>query len=470
MKKINILIILIMLSTSAISELIIDDIHVIYVPDYMEVNESNKIWAKSNDPEQTINMTATLLIEQEQIEFIKDYTLQEAHLYVTNEEEEDIPYTISVFESAHSQIINVGDDELNTYERIINNDIYGFEWEHLNVSHTQGTIESDLICPYIKLNKGIPTIRGIAYLYDSNGTLNYNYGDEITITNTNYENICLQTSILFTENVTSPFKKYFGFECTNCDIATTNIDLGIDDNGVINHTSFTQTTINDTRINETINFMFDALAVESAIVDVHTGTLKFRIPYYLNITLIDNYNTSFNPIFNYIYLQNSSSTTNYADIGTTLGNILSFGLLSNTNSLDQTLTFWSEMNENNKATIKLYEKGNYSINLLTLKTFQPNAWDDYEFIKPQYTDQDINTRLTSDLIITKETDSEVLIQASEYELNKAGLIINWVKIIIFLVIAIIGIIIAFYTPNPIVAISILITIILPTIAVLLNLK
>ena len=72
--------------------------------------------------------------------------------------------------------------------------------------------------------------------------------------------------------------------------------------------------------------------------------------------------------------------------------------------------------------------------------------------------------------LTNKSNTTVRIQASEYELNKSMIIFNWVKWFIFLIIAIVGIVGAFFTPNPILAISVLLTVILPLLYTLLGLK
>jgi len=201
-------------------------------------------------------------------------------------------------------------------------------------------------------------------------------------------------------------------------------------------------TTNDT--DSSMRIQIYNITDDSLVYDINF-TQKFRTPFYIDISLYSTKNTTFETNFDYIYLRSVSSITNYSILGSTFTTGIFKFISSATKKLDYTETFWGEVVDNT-AKIKLYEAGNYSINLLSMKTFIP-GWG-YEFYKPQYSSEAVNTKLDSSVSFELETNSTVKILLSEYEANKSDFFFNILKWLFIILIFCFGIFISFKSPAP----------------------
>lgn len=420
--------------------------HTLNYPYYFDVNVSEEITIENGLT--IVDQTAYILISGNVTYFNKVNDNQTFQLYLTGSEEKDEPYFIQVFNSSITQEQeNSSDNSRESFLTVDNQTSFGFRIISTD-GHNISSFENHDACPYIKKQTGNPIIKTFVS-YDNGTDLVYtNSSTTHTVVNTGYEYICLDTSHIYQDNVAN-YSEYFGFWCTNCD-ASNKLRLGIDTSSLANN-SITFENQGDAMINNTANnYMLIAFELEGDPEEEFTGVFKFRTPYYVNLTLYNSQNTTFNTNFNYIYLRNVSSYTSMsASIETStnvVNSITSFGGLVGRNKIDTKLTYWGEVEENS-AIVKLYEAGNYSITLLTVKTFVNNGWSD-EFTKPQYTSSKVETILDSNLIIESKNNLTANVLLSEYEANKAGYLINIVKTVIVVVLLLAGIGLSFLTPQP----------------------
>lgn len=429
------IIVTILLFSLLISNVIAD--HTLSFDNYLDVNETSKLeLIQSNG----LNETAILSISDELI--IMNKTPDNHHfVYVTSTKEEDVPFSINIFRSNQTFFNETfGDLSGESYIELSNNG-YAYVSKYHNESVIKDSYENSLLCPLMYAYKGTPILKGFVAVNVS-GNLTYYYGSSQILTGDDYQSQCISVEFQYPENMTN-FTNYYGAYCTNCGVIV-KIRGSVDTNSTYNNKSFTSINSTSPLIPyETGNFRGTFLYVQTDIFESYTDTLKFRLPYYINISLQEtDINSTFNTDFNYLILSESEITNNLDQTGQQIGDsldtitkIISFGSITglSSSSMDTTEVFWCKLNNYN-CQVKLYELGNYSIKLLTMKTFK-EGWN-YEFIKPQYTDSKIETTIDSNLELTNKTNTNVKILMSEYESNKAGFIFNivkWVFVLIILV-------------------------------------
>lgn len=267
----------------------------------------------------------------------------------------------------------------------------------------------------------IPTLQATSQTYDLNynNYMDINSSQHIFITTSNI--ITDENAELFIENQTINFSK------TNY-----SFDLYL-------------SSINENDINYSINI---TNTTTGNLTKQFNGVFKFRKPYYITIQLYSEDNTTFKTNFNYLYLKNldTTSTTTYSALGSAFSTGILGWISSASRRIDYTEVFWGEV-IGNEAVIKLYDTGNYSVTLLSLKTFKPDAWE-YEFIKPQYTKSKVETTIDSSLYFGLKTDGVAKIRLSSYEVLKSDFFFNIFKWTILLVITMLLLIASFYSPSP----------------------
>lgn len=127
------------------------------------------------------------------------------------------------------------------------------------------------------------------------------------------------------------------------------------------------------------------------------GTMRFRSPFYVTITLYESgnnettYSALYKNEFQYLFLQprNTLSGSSWMDselitfsfMDKWLGKLFDYEVPT---TIDTSLSFWGKY-DTGSTQIKLYEPGNYSMNLESIKVTGSDLWDE-EFIYPQYTE------------------------------------------------------------------------------------
>lgn len=420
--------------------------HTLTIPNYFDVNISERILINNGDLISEQN--AFLFLENSTTQFNKINNNETFELFILNNIEEDLPYLISITNSTTTILeINSSDGIRDTFDTITDTKLYGFRYI-ATFNLTAGYVCEREICPFIYKLNGNPIIKSFFAMNES-GTLVYQYSSTHQVTHAGYQYICLNVPFLHGVNKTGNFTEYLGFQCTNCD-SSNSIRLGVDNNPLSNSSSFTQINFSSPFVNEssTHHDMFKVFRFDQPSIEEYRGIFKFRIPFYYSFHLFNQFNDTFSTKFDYIYLKENIATTdiNLAQTGIDMSESLSvFSNLLNTN-IDTDEVFWGEVNINT-AVIKLYESGNYSINLLTVKSFIEDGWD-YEFIKPQYTNSKIETLLVKNIDITLEQNSTVNIALSEYESNKKGFWLNFIKWGFLIMILFIGLTISFMSEAP----------------------
>lgn len=404
------------------------------IPNYIGVNETGTI---TIDNTETIasNENAYLILDGIAYQFQE--TTNQYTIGATSTIEEDKNIIIQISNST-IKYYNYHDNTNESSITIINNSFYGAQNTQINETHLKGKIEQHEICLFIKKNTAQnPTIQLFSW-YNNGTTWKTSLSTTYTITNTNYATNCYSLAQNYTDTMIN-FTEYIGFKCTDCQTGLKTLDLGIDTNGTRTNKTFTSTN-QTTIVNLTTgNYIISYYDEDSIPIQEYTGTLKFRIPFYVDVSLYTTKNETLDTKFDYVYLRKNGRTTINPNYVYDVIRILSLSTAVPFKA-DYTETHWAHV-VGSTAHIKLYETGNYAITLQTMKTYKA-GWK-YEFIKPQYTNLIVETTLDKAVRFDVKNDTQVDIQLSGYEANKSQFVWNKIKWFFFILINIIIIIVAF---------------------------
>jgi len=236
---------------------------------------------------------------------------------------------------------------------------------------------------------------------------------------------------------------YSGIMCDNCVSGTpaTRIRYEIKESPInITNRSVDYSALNDTtgEIYYDGNYMiFSEIFLYSPLIS-ESFTIFWREPFYVDISLYTgNLSTNvkeYSNEFQYMVLQFSDGKIaedyfyDSIDFANNKFNKL-FGI--DEEELDTTLSFWTDYSTN-PGTIKLYESGNYSLNLLTTKTKSNISWSE-EFIYPQRNDVEYFSNIVT-FAIEDEVDQEVDIYVDTWEISKFNFIMNIFKVILVIIV------------------------------------
>lgn len=404
--------------------------HILTYDNYYDVGETGNVTLKLTDE---ANETAYVVLQNTLSKLSESGDNLTKSFLVTSAIEEDVDFTIFVYR-ANATITNVtnADSTPELNYRVENQSYFMVKYNHTE-QHFVDELHNNNICFYVKRFAGTPNVRTAILFNDSTNKRTIKYSDTISITTPSYNQYCIDASYIHTNNLSANHDEYFGIQCTNCD-GTDKLDIGYDTTTPDLNASYTFTTINSTPILRTNDFMISLLSSETEVAETYSGTLKFREPYIVNISLYNEKNESLKTSFDYVYLKKipNSNSASLSESGSALtesmytaSKILTLGAFDFDKEIDYSEVFWGVVNSD-VASIKLYETGNYSITLLTVKTFKEDGWN-YEFIKPQYTDSRVETTLDDKVLLDEKTPTKVKILLSEFEANKAGFIFNLIK-------------------------------------------
>lgn len=166
------------------------------------------------------------------------------------------------------------------------------------------------------------------------------------------------------------------------------------------------------------------------------GTMRFRIPFYVTIKLWNSATNSssvkqYKNDFQYIFLTTSNDRLGGSWLDADADWLqfkwldrLLFGTagLRYDTTVDGRLAFWSNYN-NGMGRIKLYEIGNYTLNLETTKTKSSLGWD-YEFVFPQDTESKYYHGITV-LEIAYPVNQVVDVFVDKWEFMQFQVMMNW---------------------------------------------
>jgi len=205
----------------------------------------------------------------------------------------------------------------------------------------------------------------------------------------------------------------------------------------------TLTSSEEEDINVTVFFHSDLYACVQ-----ETYELKFREPFYLTIELYELNSSSrdseqYVNDFHYIYLQKIETDTSSIPTTNQINEFFSSAYswmpgidnLYSSDNFDYDVVFWGKYSSGS-ALIKMYEAGNYDINLLTFKIDNGDNWE-YEFFKPQYGDIVLDSTVTT-YNLTLESNHTAKILADRWEFDKVSVFVNIAKTILIIIVAVIG--------------------------------
>jgi hypothetical protein len=204
---------------------------------------------------------------------------------------------------------------------------------------------------------------------------------------------------------------------------------------------------------EDINFIFNLTDLSNITIFSTSGVMRFRIPFYVDFYIyrdnVQNQPQLYTNQFQYVFLKFESQTPySYTNSTKWLNswntNLLSFLQGNSQMPKDTELALWAAIN-NGMARIKVYEAGNYSVNLETTKTRSSIPWQ-YEFIYPQDSGSQYHTKITS-IEISPEQYQEISIYANMWDISKSRALWNIVLVAVVIVIYIAAVVLSFYTGN-----------------------
>jgi hypothetical protein len=169
-----------------------------------------------------------------------------------------------------------------------------------------------------------------------------------------------------------------------------------------------------------------------------TGTMRFRIPFNVQVQIFKkgstrgNATVPFKDDFQYVYIQKitGEKVSSASQIKMSTGWFNSaIGLTPKT--LDTKLSLWGDYSDGS-ATIKVYESGNYSLNLETTKTKSSIPWA-YEFYYPQSLGAHYSQNIAN-LEIPTEQAQDFKVYATAYEIDSAKMLMNLVYTVIIVLV------------------------------------
>lgn len=239
-------------------------------------------------------------------------------------------------------------------------------------------------------------------------------------------------------NETKEIKAYYKTD-TNQPIKEQNTSVWIN----LNNKSYNMTFVNDTdeafwisylKSNSTEDIEINISAFsDNYVCKSQNDYIKFRIPYYVTLRLY-RYNKNYTNAeaytneFQYVYLKFGNATTPLLRDMSYLDRFFikvhfPYYKRSFNRELDLDTAFWDTY-QNGESYIKLYDLGNYSINLLSTDTMGVN-WD-YEFIYPQYDEDAVSSKVENSVDFQERKNYNIKIYVDMWEISKFNVIMNFV--------------------------------------------
>lgn len=240
---------------------------------------------------------------------------------------------------------------------------------------------------------------------------------------------------------------YVGVSCEDCVSGTPSVQqrlsLKLDESGSSNYSNYVFDNENDTTPTETADDYVISSTVSDHMNDcVLENTLRFRDPF--NVTLKffrgnDTYTEeaeTYDNEFQIVVLRDKSITTEtdgVINFFESFNNLFYGRFLTENVEIDSKLSFWDYYDKDTGATIKLYEKSNYSINLVSSRAINYNQdnWD-YEFIYPQYSGDNYYGKV-ADIQLNHENNTGFNVYIDMFEISKFQVIMNIGKVILIFI-------------------------------------
>jgi len=342
---------------------------------------------------------------------------------------EDV-FDFTIYEESNESVPFFGYETLTGEIDITDDTVYLVHSE----KRTNGIISHDprqiLICPKLHTDGTDRTIK--YYVGVKNGTdadPGLHDWDSLTFTK-NYEDITTSCEYLSLPIPYANYTLHAGIQCLDCNHGL-KLYLGI--GGDIKNASHYYDGDNFENASEypDLNYDLGISMHDEYLADVFNpidGTISFTEKYNVNIEFINDKNlTEELPYYDYVYLQ---KVNDEVGIESTLDDILTFSWIDKVlgfediDNIDQTLSFWSKLN-NNVGDVSLYETGNYTINLIKAKVYDPTYWTP-EFLYPQNKEFSYSKNIAT-LEIKEKSDKNIEIHLDAYEINKTAFAFNTIR-------------------------------------------
>ncbi len=408
-------------------------------PYYMDVgiSERVKVYDHVSENKTTIFLAKDIFQEMNNN---SDYY----YLDLASDVEEDIDFNIYIADSTNYNYLNTDQTSEDDVEVDNNDEIYTFQYSH-NHTHNVSDIVSGFICVEMEaLDEPVNVeISGGVELQD--GNLSWYKSEPVLVSDDQLycEELIRQIN---ESDVLENQTLYVGVSCIDCVSGNPSVEqrlsIKTDTSGLNNYSNYVFSSYNDTTPTETEDdYIIYSIVKENRIMCILDDTVRFREPFNVSINFFRGNNSyteetqGYNNEFNMVVLRDKSITEeedgliNFFD---TFNNFF-FDSVSENKEIDTRLSFWDYYDPIEGANIKLYEKGNYSINLVSSRVINYNQdnWD-YEFIYPQYSGDNYYSKV-ADLSINEENSTGYNVYIDMFEISKFKVIMNIGKVVLIFV-------------------------------------
>ena len=351
---------------------------------------------------------------------------------ISSDTEEDFKFDLygSLIDNPEKFNYNKSDDQNYNLLAINDGTYYTMKNEHLN--HTLEP-KTSLICINIDTNNKLRDISFI--LGTTNGTDNITWYESIErqVQSNELETYCEYVS---SESDYINHTDYMGFKCNNCNSGNI-MYLGVKDNE--NNNSYYFETEQDP-IYQDIDYMISYHdETPTGLKERIPGEIKFRDAFSVNFEFsdINNVSEDYFDNYNFLYLQKVDLDNSASEFDSYMNGLLDFSWvddimgIESEDDLDKEISFWGDFTSGT-STVKLYEPGNYSINLISAQSISSvYAWNE-EFLYPQSSDFKCSENIAT-LEIINQTDQNFYVKLDKYEINKTQFGLNMIRNILIIV-------------------------------------
>ena len=344
---------------------------------------------------------------------------------ISSDYEQDFMFDLygSLIDSPEKFNYNKTDRDNYNQLTITNDNYYTMKTYHYN--HTLEP-KTNLICINVDTNN---KLRNVEFLV---GTTNET--DNITWFNSIERDIQSDGLETFCEYVSAESKyinhtDYMGFRCNDCTLGGV-MYLGVKDN-IYNSSYYFEDE--QTPVYQDLDYMISFHdETPTDLKQRIPGEIKFRESF--NVTFdfkdINNISDDYFSNYNYIYLQPIDNGFT-SELDSSMDQLLDFSWVDNimgitsSEDVDTELSFWGSF-VGNSGTVKLYEEGNYSVNLISARSLSTSYSWDQEFYYPQNDEFKYSVDIVN-IKIENETNQNFYIKLDQYEVNKTQFWLNFLR-------------------------------------------
>jgi hypothetical protein len=358
------------------------------------------------------------------------------YIYVNSPNEQDINFYTYEIGNQSQEFFNHDEEGDTSY--ILDNNTERVVYKYDQIYRLENGTKSMFVCVTAKskiVNRNIKLVYGFNY---TPGDINWvESPDNLEINPTDFAIYC--DSLNYDIERSDYYTEWVGFRCVDCGVLPDTLRIKVDNTTQPFNTNLTSWTFNDADANLTEfngNFMIDSImdcACNKPEGDC-TRTLRFREPFYYTFELYRENNSlgigDLKPYcndFSYLYMiSEDDEDEEWVNFNTPIIDDL-MGIKPSYNYNNP--VFWNYYDDCS-AEIKLYELGNYTLNVVSSKVRPPKFIEFYDWRNTGY-------KFDEKLMNFEITDKENLtykVYTSDYEISKMWFALNILKWVAFIVI------------------------------------